>query len=78
MKKRKICKGEIFQIRPEHPLYPGQLIVCTEAKNYGCMGVLFTEFEFDGLVRHKGRALLSVKFEHLEAVGKLIWLYEDV
>ena len=77
MKKRTIAEGELFQINPEHPQYPGQLIVCTEPKLWGCQGVLFTEFEFEGLVRYKGRAFLRVKFEDMEPIGKLVWVYED-
>lgn len=76
MEKTDLKRGDILQINPEHEVYGGQLIVVDEPKNWGCQGILFTELEYEGLTRYRGRAFLRMKFEDLEPVGRLEWLWE--
>ena len=77
MEKRELKRGELLQINPEHETYGGQLIMCEEPKNWGCQGVLFTEHEYQGLTRYKGRAFIRIKFEEMEPVGFMEWIWES-
>lgn len=78
MQKRELKVGELLQLHPEHPKFPGQIVCCTEPREWGCQGVLWTEFDLgDSVCRYKGRAFVRPKFEDIEPVGFIEWLWKD-
>lgn len=66
--------GDIVQINPEHPNFPGQLLVVTEPKSWGCQGRLYMDTEID-CFRFEGRAYLRVKWEDMAFVGRCEWVW---
>lgn len=76
MKKIELQLGDIVQLSPEHEKFPGFLLVVTEPKEWGAMGYLMSQFQFDA-TRFKGVAYLRAKFEEFEFVGKIHWLWES-
>ena len=74
MEKRELEEGDVLQLNPEHNRFPGFLVVCTDPKSFGCMGYLMSQFEFEAC-RFKGVAYIRVKFEDVEFVGKLPWIW---
>lgn len=76
MEKRELDVGDIVQIKPDHKGFPGQLLVVTDPKSWGCQGRLYTDLEMI-CTRYKGRAYLRVKWEDIEYVGKCEWIWED-
>lgn len=77
MEKRELKKGDLLQYRPDHEPYGGQLVMVEEPKIFGCQGVLFTDQDYIGLTRYQGRAFVRPKFEDVELVGRLEWVWED-
>ncbi len=76
MNKRELEIGDICQIRPDYEKFGGMLLVVTEPKPFGAMGYLMSMVNFDA-VKYKDRAFLRVKFEDMEYIGKMHWIYED-
>lgn len=73
MKKNNFEIGDILQLNPEHN-FAGQLIVVTEPKEFGAQGILFLEYETEGLTRYEGRAFARVTFSECKKVGKVEWM----
>jgi hypothetical protein len=77
MEKRELFKGDVLQLKPDYPNgFGGMLIICEEPKSWGCQGYLMSAHDFQA-VKFKGRAFLRPKFENMEYVGSLVWLFED-
>lgn len=73
MNEKELKIGDIVQINPEHPNFPGQLLVVTEPKAWGCQGRLYMDLEIP-CVRYGGRAYLRLKWEDMEHVGACEWV----
>lgn len=76
MEKYDIQKGDVLQLKPDHPKFPCFLIVCTAPKSWGCQGYLMSQFNFEA-TRFQGAAYLRAKFEQMEYVGKIQWMWES-
>ena len=76
MEKYDIQKGDVLQLSPYHPKFPGLLVVCTDPKPWGCQGYLMSQFNFEA-VRFKDVAYVRPRFEDMEYVGKIQWLWES-
>jgi hypothetical protein len=76
MGKRELKIGDIVQINPSHENFGGQLLVVTEPKEWGCQGRLYLDTLID-VCRCDGRAYLRVKWENMEYVGTIEWIYES-
>ncbi len=76
MDKRVLEIGDIVQIHPEHENFGGQLLVVTEPKEWGCQGRLYLDTIMHAC-RYNGRAYLRVKWENMEFVGRLKWIWEE-
>jgi len=69
MKKCELKIGDVVQIAPSHdPLFGGHFMVVTEPKSWGAQGYVVM------LDKDKGLAYYRCKFEHMEYVGKAIWI----
>ena len=77
MNKKELKRGDILQFNPEHEVYGGQLVMVDEPKEWGCQGVLFLDREYEGLTRYKGRAFVRPKFEDVEHVGSIEWIWDS-
>ena len=75
MEKTKLEMGDVVQLSPRHPNFPGFLVVVTEPKDWGCQGYLMGHLPYEA-TRYKGVAYLRPKFEDFEFIGKIHWLYE--
>lgn len=75
MNEKELKVGDIVQINPEHPNFPGQLLVVTEPKSWGCQGRLYMDLEIP-CCRFEGKSYLRLKWEQIEYVGKCEWIYE--
>jgi len=76
MEKTELKEGDLVQIYPTHPKFPGFFLVVTEPKLCGAVGYLLHSREFDA-AKYKGRAFLRVAFEEVKYCGKAYWLEED-
>lgn len=76
MENKKLERGDVVQINPDHENFPGFLLVVTEPKSFGAQGYLLSEYEFHA-TRLQGVAYLRVKFEEIEFVGKIFWMNEN-
>lgn len=75
MKKCDLKVGQVLQYNPDHPYFPGQLLVVTDPKDFGCQGYLLQDTDQDlGLCRYKGFAYLRPTFDQVEHVGYLHWM----
>lgn len=77
MEKYDIKQGDVLQINPDHPKFPGFLVVCDEPKVFGCQGYLLSQFNFEA-TRFQGVAYVRVKFEEVEYVGKIQWHWKPM
>lgn len=66
--------GDVYQIKPDHKLYPGYLVVVTESKSWGIQGYLMHWCDFDA-VRYKDMAYVRVSWDEIEYVGKLPYVF---
>lgn len=67
MDKHTLEIGDIVQIDPSHDeIFGGALMVVTEPKEWGAQGYVF------GL--GKGKAFYRCAWEHMELVGKAVWM----
>ena len=67
--------GDVVQLSPGHK-FACMIVVVTEPKEWGCQGYLMSQFNFEA-VRFKGVAFVRPKFEDIEYVGKIQWMYES-
>lgn len=66
MKPFDLNPGDIVQLDPSHDdVFGGHLMIVTEPKSFGCQGYVKT-FEGDAYYR--------CSFEHMELVGKVVWI----
>ena len=68
--------GDILQISPEHPKFPGFFLIVTEPKNWGAQGYLLFTGDFEAK-RYKDKAFLRVRFEEVKLCGSSAWIEED-
>jgi hypothetical protein len=73
MEKRTLEIGDILQINPDHPNFPGLFLVVTGPKKWGAQGYLLHSRDFEA-TKYMGRAFLRVKFEEVEFCGHVEWL----
>ena len=76
MKEIQLKEGDILQISPIHPKFPGFFLIVTEPKSWGAQGFLVSSRNFEA-VKFKGRAFLRVKFEEVEYCGKVYWIEKE-
>ena len=75
MQKTTLKIGDVVQLNPDHPKFPGFLVVVTDPKEFGCQGYLMGHLPFEA-VRYKGVAYVRPRFEEFEYVGKIQWMHE--
>ena len=75
MEKIDLKVGDVLQLNPEHK-FGGMLVICTEPKQWGCQGYLMSAYDFEA-VKFKGKAFVRPKFEDMEFVGRLEWIFEE-
>ena len=67
--KRDYEVGDVVQINPTYdPMFGGAFLVITELKTWGVMGYVHP------LVEGGGQAYYRVVFEHIEYVGRAVWV----
>lgn len=74
MEKTPLKVGDVVQLNPSHK-FSGMILVVTEPKDFGAQGYLMSQFNFEA-VRFNNVAYLRVKFEDIEYVGKIAWMYD--
>ena len=77
MEKTKLEQGQLLQYNPEHDPYGGQIVMVVDPKEWGCQGILYLDREFEGLTRFQGRAFVRTKFEDVEPIGRIEWLWQS-
>ncbi len=65
-------EGDIVQISPNVAKYPGQLVMVTEPKEWGCQGRLYMD-TIEHACRYMGRAYVRLKWEEMEYCGRVEW-----
>lgn len=76
MKTRKLEIGDLLQLSPEHPKFPGQFVVVEEPKEWGCQGIVYMCQNFP-CVRFLDRAYIRCLWEDMEYIGKSEWFLKD-
>lgn len=78
MEKRELVKGDVLQLKPDYGKgFGGMLVVCEDPKSWGCQGYLMSAVDFEA-TKFKGRAFLRPRFEDMEYVGRLEWIWCEV
>ena len=71
-------KGTLFQINPQHPRFGGQIVMLKDIYEWGIQGPLFIDREYEGLIRFNGRAFVRMKWQDIECVGLVEWIFVSV